>query len=124
MAPQLATVDVTLFIVISCMAYERHLFYQKHLRLLLSKNPFSKAFLPASGTSKLNQTNVSASLTASLKLAKVLKKNEYQRVSHIRCGLATFACNGWRRIWVCIFRKTFLETQTTDYCHAPQTTFK
>ena len=105
------------FIVISCMVYEQYLFYQKHLRLLVSKNPSSKAFLPASGAPKLNQTNVSASLTASFKLAKVLRENEYQRVSctRIRCGLATFACNdgGFESAF---FAKHFMKNreQTTD----------
>ena len=55
-----------------------------------------EVFLTASSyESQMNQTNVTASLTATFKLANVLKANDYQRVSctKIRCAIATFACN-------------------------------
>ena len=106
------------FIVMSDALYNHCKFYLAHLRKLVSKNDSMKLFLPSSGTAKkMNQTNVSASLTSSFKLAKVLKATEYQRVSctRIRCGLATFACNdgGFESAY---FAKHFMKNResTTD----------
>ncbi|XP_057300018.1 uncharacterized protein LOC130630515 isoform X2 [Hydractinia symbiolongicarpus] len=105
------------FIVVNDMLYLQLQFFLRNLRSIISKNPSLKVFLPASGAPKMSQTNVSASLTASFKLAKVLFQNEYQRISctRVRCGLATFACNdgGFESGF---FAKHFMKNkeQTTD----------
>ena len=83
------------FIVIPNALFDHYLFYIKYLRGYISDTTSNKVFLAASGQKKMSQSNVTTSLTASFLLAKVLKPNEYQRVScsRIRCGIATFACN-------------------------------
>ena len=84
------------FIVIPDALYDQCSFYVNHLRGTVSHVKSGKVFLTVSSyESQMNQTNVTASLTATFKLANVLKANDYQRVSctRIRCAIATFACN-------------------------------
>ncbi|XP_057297196.1 uncharacterized protein LOC130626107 isoform X2 [Hydractinia symbiolongicarpus] len=105
------------FIVMPDALHQHFLFYQKFLRPIISKSKSEKAFLPSSGQPQMSQTNVSSSLTSSFSHAKVLKPNEYHRVSctRIRCGLATFACNdgGFESAF---FAKHFMKNRehTTD----------
>ena len=83
------------FIVMSQQLYEHCQFYIQHLRKIATNVKSSRVFLAASGQSKMTQTNVTSSITATFKAAYVLSPTEYQRVSctRIRCAIATFACN-------------------------------
>ena len=51
-------------------------------------------FLVSGNKTSINQSNVSASLLTSFKLAKVFSATEHKRINctRIRCGIVTYAC--------------------------------
>ena len=109
------------FIVVLDALFEHYSFYIHHLRTKVSNVKSTCVFLPASSNNaEMSQSNVTTSLTASFKLANVLKRAEYLRVycTRIRCGIAAFACNDGgvdSGIFACHFMKNSEETTNLHY---------
>ena len=110
------------FIVVSDALFEHYSFYIHHLRTKVVSNVKSTCvFLTiSSNKAEMSQSNVTTSLTASFKLANVLKRAGYLRVycTRIRCGIAAFACNDGgvdSGIFACHFMKNSEETTNLHY---------
>ena len=83
------------FIVMSQQLYEHFQFYVQYLWKIVTNVKSLRDFLTASGQCKMTQTNVTSSVTTTLKAAYVLSPIEYQSVScaRILCAIGTFPYN-------------------------------
>ena len=83
------------FIVVSKSLFPQYNFYVKYLRFKISNVMSGFVFLISGNKARMNQSNVSVSLTESFKLAKVFSATEHKGVNctRIRCGNATYVCN-------------------------------
>ena len=83
-------------IVLPQALYQQLQKYIKYCRPLFTiGKKSSRLFLPTSDSCKLNQSNVSSSLSSSFQKARIFTNREYSRVccTRIRVACATFACN-------------------------------